>query len=71
MVTKMVQWTTTEIAVFIAVALMIVFKLWSVWHVSVKAKASREGRFIFLGGISAMSLFGIGAKLFISYQMGM
>lgn len=65
----MIVWSQTEIAVFIAVGLMVVFKLWSVWHVSLKSRANRQGRMIFLGLISCMTLFGIIAKFWISHQM--
>lgn len=67
----MVVWSNTEIAVFIAVLVMVFFKLWTVWHVSNKAKASIEGRMIFLWGIAGMTLFTLAAKTYISYQMGM
>ncbi|MBY4677145.1 hypothetical protein [Marinobacterium arenosum] len=66
----MVIWSTTEIVVFAAVALMVLFKLWSVWHVARRSQANREGKLIFLGVISSLTLFGIGAKLYISHQMG-
>lgn len=66
----MVIWSTTEIAVFMAVLGMIAFKLWTVWHVSNKAKATIEGRMIFLWGIAGMTLFTLAAKSYISYQMG-
>ena len=65
----MVIWSTTELVVFALVAAMIVFKLWSVWHVSVKSQANRAGKLIFLGLISGLSLFGILAKLWIGHQM--
>ncbi|RTE64624.1 hypothetical protein EH243_16090 [Amphritea opalescens] len=65
----MVIWTTSEIYVFIAVIGMIVFKLWSVWHVSLQAKANREGRVIFLGLLSDLTLFGLTAKIYISHVL--
>lgn len=67
----MVEWTTTEIAVFMAVLAMVAFKLWTVWHVSNKSNASFEGRLIFLWGIAGMTIFTLVAKTYISYQMGM
>lgn len=67
----MVVWSDTEVAVFYVVALMIVFKLWTVWHVSLKANANAAGRMIFLGIISGLTLFGIAAKFYISSVMGM
>ena len=67
----MVIWTATEIGVFIAVLLMVAFKLWTVWHVSNKAKATLEGRLIFLWGIAGMTAFTLLAKTYISYQMGL
>jgi len=66
----MVVWSTTEIVVFFLVGLMVLFKLWSVWHVANRSKANRSGRLIFLGLISTLTLFGVGAKAYISYQMG-
>lgn len=66
----MVIWSDTEIAVFFVVLAMVGFKLWTVWHVSNKAKASFEGRLIFLWGIAGMTLFTLAAKSYISYQMG-
>ncbi|MBR9882659.1 MAG: hypothetical protein GYB21_02960 [Oceanospirillales bacterium] len=66
---EMVQWSNTEIAVFIALLFAIGFKLWSVWHVQICAKATREGKMIFLGLVSGLTLFAIAAKFFISYQM--
>ncbi|MDO6515243.1 hypothetical protein Q4486_13950 [Neptuniibacter sp. 2_MG-2023] len=65
----MVIWSTGEIFVFFAVIGMIVFKLWSVWHVSLKAGANREGRVIFLGLITGLTLFGITAKIYISHVL--
>ena len=67
----MVAWSNTEITVFFAVLGMVAFKLWSVWHVSNKSKASREGRFIFLWGITGMTTFALLAKTYVSYQMGL
>ncbi|WP_261832954.1 hypothetical protein [Amphritea atlantica] len=49
---------------------MIVFKLWSVWHVSLKAGANREGRTIFLGILGGLTLFGLTAKIYISHVLG-
>ena len=66
----MVIWSTTEIWVFSTLLLMIAFKLWSVWHVSLKAKADRTGKLIFLGLISGLTLFGLFAKSYISMMMG-
>jgi len=65
----MVEWTTTEVWVFAAVLGMVVFKLWSVWHVSLKARADKVGKLIFLGLIVGMTLFGVGAKTYISMMM--
>ncbi|WP_415912155.1 hypothetical protein [Neptuniibacter sp. QD37_11] len=48
---------------------MILFKFWTVWHVSKKAQATIEGRMIFLWGIVGMSTFVLLAKTYISYQM--
>ncbi|WP_028303854.1 hypothetical protein [Oceanospirillum maris] len=67
----MIVWSPSEIAVFSAVGLMIVLKLWTVWHVSIKAKANREGKMIFLGLISGLALFGIGAKVYIGSMMAL
>lgn len=67
----MIVWTNTEIMVFYIVLGMVAFKLWTVWHVSKKSKASFEGRLIFLWGISGMTLFTLIAKTYISYQMGL
>jgi hypothetical protein len=66
----MVIWSTSEISVFIAVIGMIVFKLWSVWHVSLKAGANLEGRTIFLGILGGLTLFGLTAKIYISHVLG-
>lgn len=66
---NMVQWSTTEIAVFVAVLFAIGFKLWSVWHIQICASATREGKLIFLGLVSGLTLFALAAKFFISYQM--
>ncbi|MFT6351523.1 MAG: hypothetical protein ACJAZ4_001036 [Neptuniibacter pectenicola] len=66
----MVIWSTGEIVVFFAVIGMIIFKLWSVWHVSLKAGANREGRAIFLGLITGLTLFAITAKIYISHVLG-
>ncbi|MDO6563887.1 hypothetical protein Q4488_10885 [Amphritea sp. 1_MG-2023] len=65
----MITWTTSEIYVFITVIVMILLKLWSVWHVALKAGANREGRIIFLGLLSGLSLFGLTAKLYISHVL--
>ncbi|MBT00359.1 MAG: hypothetical protein CMI01_17040 [Oceanospirillaceae bacterium] len=65
----MVQWSQTEIAVFIVLMLAIAFKIWSVWHVQICAKASREGKLIFFGLVSGLTAFAVAAKFFISYQM--
>ncbi|OOV87585.1 hypothetical protein [Oceanospirillum linum] len=67
----MIVWSPGEIAVFSVVGLMIVLKLWTVWHVSIKAKANREGKMIFLGLISGLALFGIGAKVYIGSMMAL
>ncbi|WP_286238604.1 hypothetical protein [Neptuniibacter halophilus] len=67
----MVVWSNTEIAVFFVVLGMVAFKLWTVWHVSNKARATLEGRLIFIWGIAGMTLFTLAAKTYISYQMGM
>lgn len=66
----MVNWSDTELAVFSIVGILVLFKLWTIWHVASKAKASRTGKLMFMGLISGLSLFGVGAKLWISYQMG-
>ncbi|KXJ51261.1 MAG: hypothetical protein AXW15_04795 [Neptuniibacter sp. Phe_28] len=66
----MVIWSTGEIVVFFAVIGMIIFKLLSVWHVSLKAGANREGRAIFLGLITGLTLFAITAKIYISHVLG-
>ncbi|MDI3325047.1 hypothetical protein QKW35_11715 [Pontibacterium granulatum] len=66
----MVVWSDTELWVFGALVGMVLLKLWSVWHVSVKAKADRNGRLIFLGLIIGLTLFGVGAKTYISMMMG-
>ena len=66
----MVQWSTTEVAVFFALIGMVIFKLWTVWHVSLKSGANREGRAIFLGLLTGMTLFGVGAKFYISHMLG-
>ena len=66
----MVIWSTGEIVVFFAVIGMIIFKLWSVWHVSLKAGANRKGRTIFLGLITGLTLFAITAKIYISHVLG-
>lgn len=65
----MIQWSQSEMWVFYALIGMVLFKLWSVWHVSLKAKADTHGKLIFLGLISLMTLFGLGAKTYISYMM--
>lgn len=65
------NWSNAEIAVFIIVGLMVLLKLWSVWHVASKAKANKEGRIIFLGLITMLTAFGVSAKFYISYQMGL
>lgn len=65
----MVQWTVTEIGVFVVVLLAVGFKLWSVWYIQICAHASREGKLLFLGLIAGLSLFALAAKFFISYQM--
>ncbi|MBR9868388.1 MAG: hypothetical protein GYB20_11945 [Oceanospirillales bacterium] len=65
----MVIWSTSEIGVFIAVIGMIILKLWSVWHVSLKAGANREGRAIFLGLLAGLTLFGLTAKIYISHVL--
>lgn len=57
--------------VFALVGGMVLFKLWSVWHVSRQAKANREGKLIFLGVITSITLFGVGAKFYISMMMGL
>lgn len=67
----MVVWSDVEIAVFFVVILMIGVKLWTVWHVSLKSKASKEGKMIFLGLIAGFSIFGILAKVYITKMMGM
>ncbi|WP_028470833.1 DUF2788 domain-containing protein [Neptunomonas japonica] len=61
----------SETFVIICVTAMILFKFWSVWTVSKDSKASREGKLIFLGLISGVSVFGIMAKLYISMAMGL
>lgn len=61
----------SEIFVIICVVGMVLFKFWSVWTVSKDAKASREGKLIFVGLISGVSVFGIMAKLYISMAMGL
>ncbi|WP_370280883.1 hypothetical protein [Pontibacterium sp.] len=66
----MVVWSDTELWVFGALIGMVLLKLWSVWHVSVKAQADRNGRLIFLGLIIGLTLFGVGAKTYISMMMG-
>ncbi len=66
----MVNWSDTELAVFSVVGVLVLFKLWTIWHVATKANASRTGKLMFMGLISGLSLFGVGAKLWISYQMG-
>ena len=65
----MVIWSTSEIYVFVAVMVMIVLKLWSVWHISLKAGANREGRAIFLGLLTGLTLFGLTAKVYIYHVM--
>lgn len=65
----MVIWSTSEMGVFIAVIGMIVFKLWSIWHVSLKSGANREGRAIFLGLLTGLTLFGLTAKVYISHVL--
>jgi len=65
----MVIWSTSEVSVFIAVIGMIIFKLWSVWQVSLKAGANREGRVIFLGLLSGLTVFGLTAKIYISHVL--
>jgi len=65
----MVIWSTSEVGVFIAVIGMIIFKLWSVWQVSLKAGANREGRVIFLGLLSGLTVFGLTAKIYISHVL--
>lgn len=67
----MVVWSDAEVAVFVAVILMVVVKLWTVWHISIKAEASFEGKVIFLGLVSGLTLFGLLAKLYISSVMGL
>lgn len=66
----MVNWSDTEVAVFSIVGMLVLYKLWTVWHVASQANASRTGKLMFLGLISGLSLFGVGAKVWISYQMG-
>ena len=67
----MVIWSDTELLVFALVLGMVIFKIWTVWHVSRQAKASKEGKLIFLWGITGMTTFALLAKGYISYQMGM
>lgn len=66
----MILWTTTEVAVFIALIAMVILKIWTVCHVAKKSNASREGRIIFIWGISGLTAFAVIAKSYISYQMG-
>lgn len=61
----------SETFVIVCVTGMILYKFWSVWTVSKDAKASREGKLIFLGLIGGASIFGIMAKLYISMAMGL
>jgi len=65
----MIIWDTTEFFVYSMVFLMIIFKLWSVWHVSLQSGANKQGRIIFIGIISSLTAFGIIAKLYISAVM--
>jgi len=65
----MVIWSNTELLVYSLVLAMILFKFWTVWHVSKQAQAIAEGRMIFLWGIIGMSTFVLLAKTFITYQM--
>jgi uncharacterized oligopeptide transporter (OPT) family protein len=60
----------SEIFVLACVVAMILFKFWSVWTVARQSKASREGKFIFIGLISGATVFGVMAKLYISMAMG-
>jgi len=66
----MVIWTDAELWVFAALIGMVVLKLWTVWHVSIKAQADKVGKLIFLGLIAGLTLFGIGAKTYFSMMMG-
>lgn len=66
----MVVWSDTEIWVFAALIGMVLVKLWTVWHVSLQSQADRIGKLIFLGLIVGLTLFGIGAKTYISIMMG-
>ncbi len=67
----MMMWSQTEIMVFYVLLAMLGYKLWTVWHVARKSKANREGKLIFIGVISGLSLFAAGAKLYIGHMMGL
>lgn len=66
----MVIWSSAEVGVFFALIGMIILKIWTVWHVAKKSNATREGRLIFVWGITGLTAFAVAAKSFISYQMG-
>lgn len=67
---SMVIWSTSEKLVFVALLMMVILKLWTVWHVANRYKASCEGRMIFVWGITGMTAFAVVAKSYVSYQMG-
>ncbi|MFB9887273.1 hypothetical protein ACFFLH_12710 [Balneatrix alpica] len=56
-------------AVGAALIAMVGLKFWTVWRVAKDAQANREGKWLFLGILTGLSVFALLAKVFISYQL--